>query len=138
MAKLTLGWRLGLSFGALLVLMCALGGLAVWRMNLAAMSAADVSEERTPEVTTAHYVNTTAWETRYYIRYYALTGDEATLRKGRKMLAEVKEHLKAADELAKKFPDHLTALRQGAVDARNKIAEFEGTGGRGGDRTQEP
>ena len=124
MQNLTLGWRLGLSFGALILLMGVLGGLAVWRINLAVKNAADVSAKRGPEVRVAHDVNTTAWETRFNIRGYDLSGDAEYLRKGRKALAEVKEHLKAADDLAAKFPD-LVALDKGEQEARDKTTEYE-------------
>jgi methyl-accepting chemotaxis protein len=124
MKKLTLGWRLGLSFGALILLMGVLGGLAVWRINLAATSAADVSTKRAPEVQVAHDVNTTAWETRYNIRQFDLTGDEEFLRKGRRTLTTLKGHLKAADDLAAKFPD-LVALDKGEMEAMEKTTEYE-------------
>lgn len=124
MQKLTLGLRLGLAFGVLIVLICALGGLTIWRVNLAAASAAQVSEKDSPEVVVAHYVNIDAWETRFNIRQFCLTGDAEYLRKGRKALAEVYTHLKDADDLAKKYPD-LVNLRQGAIEAREKTAEYE-------------
>lgn len=124
MRKLTLGWRLGLSFGVLILLTCLLGGLAVWRINLAATSATDVSTKRAPEVQVAHIVDTTAWETRFNIRSYASTGEAEYLRKGRRTLATLKEHLKAADDLATKFPD-LVALDKGEAEALDKTTEYE-------------
>lgn len=124
MQKLTLGSRLGLAFGALIALMCVLGGLAVWRINLAVSLANDVSAKHAPEVLVAHDVVTSAWETRFAVRDYSLTGDADALRRGRKGLVQVGEHLKAADDLAKRHPD-LTVLRQGAATAATKTAEFE-------------
>ena len=124
MRNMTLGARLGLSFGALILLMCVLGGLAVWRMNLAAVSSADLAAMRIPEVEIAHRVDAVVWEMIYSIRTYALSGDEQSLRKGRKKLAEVKEHLKVAEDLAKKYPC-LVALRRGELQARDKVAEYE-------------
>ena len=129
MKKLTLGKRLGLAFGMLIVLMCVLGGLAVWRMNLAAVSLADVSEdlsaEFVPEVLVAQKLAIGAWAARFNIRNYALTGDEGFLLKGRKGTAALKDELKAADELAKTYPD-LVALRQCAVEARAALDPWEG------------
>ena len=125
MRNLTLGWRLGLSFGALILLMGVLGSLAVWRMHLAATVSTDLSAKYVPEVHVAQDVALGAWAASFNIRSYALTGDENFLRKGRKGIADLKEHLKAADELANKFPD-LVALRQGAIDAKAAVGTFEG------------
>ena len=124
MQKTTLSWRLGLAFGALILLMSVLGGLAVGRMSLATSSATDVSTKHVPVVDIASNVNTTAWETRYSMRNYALTGDPEWLRSGRKMLAQVYTWLTEADNLVRKYPD-LVALSQGAIEARKKTAEFE-------------
>jgi len=124
MRKMTLGWRLGLAFGALILLMCMLGGLAVMRMSLATASTTRVSAMRVPVVDVAYRLDTTAWKTRFYITEYALTGDPETLKVGRKALAEVYGWLSEADNLVKKYPE-LVALRQGAIEGRKKVAEFE-------------
>ena len=116
MKTLTLGWRLGLAFGALILLMGVLGGIAVWRMNLAVRGSSDVSAKFVPEVHVAQEVVVCTWETRFNIRNYTLTGDEDSLLKGRRGIADLKEQLKVANDLAKTFPD-LVILRQGAVDA---------------------
>ena len=124
MKKLTLGARLGLSFGALIVLISVFGGLAIWRIKLAAGLADHVAIERAPEVRAAYDVHDAAWKTRFYVRSYALTGNEDYLRKARPRLATLKERLKAADDLAAKFPD-LTALDKGEMEAMEKTLEFE-------------
>lgn len=124
MQKLTLGLRIGMAFGVLILLMCVLGGLTVWRLNLASTSALEVSSKHAPEVQIAHAVNVVAWETIYDIRSYSSGGDEAFLNKGRKKIAEIKERLKDAESLAEKFSD-LVTLRKGAIQAGDKVAEYE-------------
>lgn len=124
MRKLTLGWRLGLSFGALILLMGVLGGIAIWRISLAVAGAVDVSTKHVPEIEIAHCVITDSLDTRFEIRSYSLTGDEDSLRNGRKKIAAIREHLKAAGELAKRYPD-LAALRQGAIDAGAALDTWE-------------
>jgi hypothetical protein len=111
MRKMTLSWRLALAFGALILLMCVLGGLAVARMGLATSSATVVSSEHVLVVDIASNVNTTAWQTRYYIRQYALIGDPENLRTGRKMLAQVYAGLTEADDLARSIPTLLCCAR---------------------------
>ncbi len=125
MKKMTLGRRLGLAFGVLIVLMSALGGLAVWRMKLAAGASTGLAAKFVPQVRVAQQVATGAWATRFNIRSYTLTGDEDFLREGRKGISELKDALKAADDLANTYPD-LVALRQGAVDARAALQTWEG------------
>ncbi|MFZ4394376.1 MAG: HAMP domain-containing methyl-accepting chemotaxis protein [Kiritimatiellia bacterium] len=124
MNKLTLGRRLGLAFGTLIVLMGVLGGLAVWRMKLAAEASTGLASKFVPEVRIAQQVAIGTWATRFNIRNYTLTGDEDFLRQGRKGISELKDALKAADDLAQKYPD-LVVLRQGAVDARTALQTWE-------------
>ncbi len=124
MQKMTLGRRLGLAFGALIVLMCVLGGLAVWRMRLAAVSSMEFSAKFIPEVIVAQRVALGTWDTRFNIRNYALTGDEGFLRKGRKGIATLKDDLKTAEALAQQYPD-LLALRQGVREARAALDTWE-------------
>jgi hypothetical protein len=124
MHRMTLSWRLGLAFGALILLMSVLGGLAVARISMATSSATAVSSEHVLVVDIASSVHSGAWETRYYMRNYSLTGDAEWLRTGRKSLAQLYERLTEADNLAKEYPD-LVALRQGAIEARKKTVEFE-------------
>jgi hypothetical protein len=124
MKKLTLGGRLGLSFGALILLMALLGGLAVWRINIAVRNAASVATIHTPEVRAAHNAHVAAWKTLHHIPSYALTGEAEYLRKGRQALVLLKADLTTAEELAARFPE-LVDLRIGEIAARTKVADFE-------------
>jgi methyl-accepting chemotaxis protein len=124
MQKLTLGSRLGLAFGALIVLMCGLGGLAVWRISLAVRLAANVATKHAPEVRVANHVDISAWRVLHDIPNYALTGREEFLRKGRQALVTLKDDLKAANDLSAKFPD-LVDLDKGETEAQAKTTEFE-------------
>lgn len=124
MKKMTLGWRLGASFGALILLTGVLGGIALWRNHDAVVSATEVATKRGPEVQVSQVVSMAAWETRFNIRGYALSGDEEFLRAGRRALATLKGHLKAVDDLAIRFPD-LTALKKGGVEASDKTTDYE-------------
>jgi methyl-accepting chemotaxis protein len=124
MQKLTLGRRLGLAFGALIALTCLLGGIAVWRINLAVASATDVSVKRVPEVQAATLVAVMAWETRASMLSWEMVHEDEVLRKGRRTLAILKEHLKAASDLAATHPD-LVILKAGEAEASKKAAEYE-------------
>ena len=124
MKTLTLGLRLGLSFGALILLIGVFGGLAVWRINLAATIAMDLAIKRAPEVAVANNVQKDTWETRFNMRQFFITGNTEYLRKGRKALSQVKEDLKTADELVKTHRD-MTALSQAATLFRDKMSDFE-------------
>ena len=124
MNKMTLGWRLGVSFGALLLLIGVLGSIAVWRINLAAASARNVATKRGPEVQVSSAVAAVAWDARFNIRSYSLSGDEENLRSGRRLLASLKDQLKTAAALTEKFPD-LVALKTGQIEFGDKTAELE-------------
>ena len=124
MNKMTLGWKLGVSFGALLLLIGVLGSIAVWRINLAAASASNVATKRGPEVQVSSAVAAVAWDARFNIRSYSLNGDEENLRSGRRLLTTLKDKLKAAADLTEKIPE-LVALKAGQIDAGDKTAELE-------------
>lgn len=124
MNKMTLGWRLGVSFGALLLLIGVLGSIAVWRINLAAASARNLAAKRGPEVQVSSAVAAVAWDARFNIRSYSLSGDEENLRSGRRLLTSLKDQLKTAAALTEKFPD-LVGLKAGHVEAGDKTAELE-------------
>lgn len=113
-----------MAFGALILLVGLLGGLAIWRITLATSAATEVSEKRAPEVGVANDLVIAAWDTRYEIRQYLLLGDADSLRKGRKVLAKVKEHLITAGELVKKHTD-MVALNQAQTLIRDRVADFE-------------
>ncbi|MEI6179082.1 MAG: hypothetical protein WCS43_19480, partial [Verrucomicrobiota bacterium] len=124
MRNMTLGWRLGASFGVLILLIGVVGGIAIYRINLTAASASNVSTKRGPEVQVSNMVKAVAWETRFNIHGYSLSGNAENLRTGRRMLATLKDHLKTARELADRFPD-LDALKKGEMEASDKTAAYE-------------
>jgi methyl-accepting chemotaxis protein len=124
MKKMTLGWRLGTSFGGLILLIGVLGGIAAWGIYLASASATDVSIKHAPEVRVAQMMSEAAWQTRFNILGYSLSGNEEQLRTGRSMLVTLNEHLKAAGELAAKYPD-LAALQKGKREADEKTADYK-------------
>jgi len=124
MNKLTLGWRLGVSLGALLLLIGVLGSIAVWRINLAAASARNMATKRGLEVQVSSAVAAVAWDARFNIRSYSLSGDEENLHCSRRLLSSLKDQLKTAAALTDKFPD-LVSLKAGQVEASDKTAELE-------------
>jgi methyl-accepting chemotaxis protein len=124
MQKLTLSRRLGWAFGVLIALMCVLGGIAVWRINLAVSTATDVSVKRVPEVQAATIVAATAWETRASMLSWETIHDDEVLRKGRQTLATLKGHLKTASDLAATHSD-LVILKAGEAAASKKAADYE-------------
>ena len=124
MQKLTLSWRLGLAFGVMLVLTGVIGGLAVWRMHMAKSTATDMDTKQVPKVRLSQSMISDTQEARFWIRNYALTGEEVFLSTGRKRIAALREELKAAGDLASKYPD-LVVLARGTEAAQASVDEWE-------------
>ena len=125
MKKFTLSGKLGIGFGAMILLITVLGGLAIWRITLAVASATNVATSHAPEVKAAYNVHDAAWKTRFFVRSYALTGNPKFLSQARERLSVLKDHLTAAATLAESSPD-LVELTKGEEEASLKTTEFEG------------
>jgi methyl-accepting chemotaxis protein len=118
-----LGAKIGSGFGALIVIACALGGLAVWSMNSVKSTTVNLAEAKIPTVTVANEIERDAAETMYNMRGYGYTEDENFLSLSKKSLAEVKEDLKKAKEHAAKTGEKV--LADNAVKAETKVQEYE-------------
>ena len=89
----TIGKRINLGFGTLILITLLLGTLAVWRMWAVKGQATLLVTENVPEVGVANNVERAALLTMYDIRAYGYTEEATFLTQGRQSLAEVKKHL---------------------------------------------
>ncbi len=124
MKDLKLNMKIGLGFGILIAIACALGGLAVWNMNRVAEQSEMLSDEYVPEVEVANEVERFSLLTMYAMRGYGLSQNQRYLDEGRRNLQEVKENLKEAENLAARSP-HLVRLREAVKTVQAQVAEYE-------------
>jgi methyl-accepting chemotaxis protein len=120
----TIGKRIVIGFGSLILITLLLGSLAIWRMAEVKGQTTTLEKETVPEVTVANNVERASLLTMYDIRGYGYTEEAKFLTDGRASLAEVKKHLGEAKALAAKSPN-LSRLKAAAERAEIKALEYE-------------
>ena len=122
MKTITLGKKIGLGFGSLILIATLLGGLALINMRLVSGQAQKLSTQFVPESQIAGEFNSALATAQLAVRSYGLTADENYLEAGRKGLAEVHVHLAAAQKLSDenadlvKLKDHLGQITPALKD----------------------
>jgi methyl-accepting chemotaxis protein len=117
-----LGVKLALGFAVVLLLVIALGLLAIFKMNAVSSEAARLKNQAVPSVEVANDVERQALLTMYNLRGYVQTGDEKYLKSGCEYLDKVDENLKQALTLAKE--QKLDKLDAAATEASKNVAEY--------------
>jgi len=121
--SMKLGTKIGVGFGALILIAVSLGSVAVWRMWAVKTVATTLADATAPTVKIATSVERDSLNTMYDARGYAYTEDTAFLDKAQARLEEVKKDLKEAKDHAAKFG--IAVLKQNAEAAEAKALEYE-------------
>lgn len=124
MKNLKLSQKIGGGFAALLLIACALGGLAIWNMQRVQTASNELSAEYVPEVDLSIRLQRATSETMYNMRGYALSEEQAYLDAGLKNLEEVNADLKEARTLAEKSP-HLVTLKESMNKLETLLSKYE-------------
>ncbi|HPF34879.1 MAG TPA: methyl-accepting chemotaxis protein [Candidatus Krumholzibacteria bacterium] len=109
MNNLTLGKKIGLGFGILVLISAILGGMSVWRMRQAEAGSKLLAQEYVPEMAVSAQVRGAANRVMYAMRGYGFTEDERFLAEAREELVALETGLNAAEELRGKA-GHLAKL----------------------------
>ncbi|WP_043600662.1 methyl-accepting chemotaxis protein [Solidesulfovibrio magneticus] len=123
MKNIRLGIKIGGGFGALILIACLLGGLAVVAMSKVEQGATRLAQEYVPEVAVANDVERDSMMTMYAMRGYALSEDEKFLETAKKEFANVNAQLAKAKAHSDKFPK-LTKLKEDVAKAQGKVDEY--------------
>ncbi|MFP5240666.1 MAG: MCP four helix bundle domain-containing protein, partial [Acidobacteriota bacterium] len=123
MKNLKLGMKIGMGFGILLLIACALGGMAMMNMLSVGAQADRLAQEIAPEVAIANQVERNALNTVLNVRAFGYTSDAKFKDAGLKYLAEVEKYLKDARDLAQKHPG-LVKLREASDKTTATVAEW--------------
>jgi methyl-accepting chemotaxis protein len=121
--NLRLGAKLGLGFGILLFILCALGATSFIAMNDAKTGSDKLDRMYVPEVGAAMKVQQSALTTMYAMRGFALSEDPVYWAQGTRLLGELRTALAEAQDLSAKYPQ-LTVLRANVGGAVAKVEEY--------------
>jgi methyl-accepting chemotaxis protein len=124
MKNLKLALKIGLGFGLLIVIACALGGMAVVKMGGVQKESTSLAKEYVPEVDIANRIERNSLLTMYAMRGYALSENETYLDNGMQSLAKVQEGIEAAKAHAEKYPA-LVKLAEKVEIADQKVDRYE-------------
>jgi methyl-accepting chemotaxis protein len=121
---MTLGTKIGMGFGLLILIAMILGGIAVWNMKNVGKESNKLATEYAPEVELANEIERNALLTMYAMRGYAFTDEQNYLTTGEKRLSETKKTLDEIKALADRSPD-LVKLRSAVPEAQKGVALYE-------------
>ena len=124
MQHIKLSIKIGFGFAALLLVVCALGAMAIINMDKVSTSAEEVSSEYVPQVTCINQIERHVLLLMYAMRGFSMAQDQSYRDKALTELSAVKENLRLADELAQKHPEH-TDFQNNLLEMRKQLAEYE-------------
>jgi methyl-accepting chemotaxis protein len=128
-----LSTKIGVGFGALIIIACALGGLAVWNMWSVSTQSTMLAEEYAPEVVVANELERTVLTAIYEMRGYGFTEEDKFLKAGREQMKTLGTHIASAEDLAAKaknlvkLKDQVTEVKSNANDYSALIDETAAT-----------
>jgi methyl-accepting chemotaxis protein len=122
--NMKLGTKIITGFALLIVIACALGGVAVWEMRGIQTETTILAKEFVPEVKVANNLERFSLKTMYAMRGYAYTSEDAFLKDGRANLAEAKRYIKEAKDLSDRSP-HLAKLKGAVEKVEAQVLEYE-------------
>jgi methyl-accepting chemotaxis protein len=123
MKDLKLGTKIAVGFAFLIIIACALGGLAVYSMKNVEGESIHLAKEYVPEVAIANAMERASLMTMFEIRGYSLTAEQAFLDRGKKHLDDARKQLKAAGDHADKY-SALVKLRENVNLAKKEVHEY--------------
>jgi methyl-accepting chemotaxis protein len=124
MKNMKLGTKIAVGFGALILIACVLGAMAVWNMKAVEGDSRMLAVEYMPEVKINGDIRGNSLMTMYNMRGYAFTQEKQYLDEGKKYLGEVKKNLDEAKKLAARSP-HLVKLNEAVGQMEAKVKEYE-------------
>jgi methyl-accepting chemotaxis protein len=122
--KFGLGKRIGVGFGILIVIILALGAVAIWNMVIVKDQSEIMEEEYVPEMKNANAVDSSLRWAMYEMRAYGFTEEGKYLEKGRGHMTALKEEITGAKDLVSRSP-HLVQLGAAIQNIESGVNEFE-------------
>ena len=117
------GLKVGLGFGVLIMIACALGAVGIIGMNVAENGAVRLAEEYIPEMDVANTLERHVQSAMYAMRGYSLSQEPRFLDEARKVFDSVRAALLAAEKHAEKYP-RLVKLKEDCARAQAKFKDY--------------
>ena len=122
--NLKLGTKLGAGFGILILIAMILGAIAVVKMKGVEGDSNKLSQEYVPESDLASQLERQVSATMYAIRGFGLTGEKKYFDDGMAAMAQVKDTIEKAENLAAKAK-HLVKLKGALDEIKQAMAEYQ-------------
>ncbi len=122
--NMTVGIRIALGFGLLILIAMALGGVAFWHMEHVAVESTQVAQDYVPQVKTFTEIESNSLQAMSSMRAFILSADEAHRNQGLKAIENVKKLFQQAKDLAQRS-QALSRLRGQIDQAVAKLAQYE-------------
>ena len=122
--NLRIGLKMALGFGLVILLVAAVGGIAIVNMEQIKSESLRLKDEYVPEVAIANNVERSSLLTMYAMRGYSLNFSEEFRATGTKELTNVFSFLTEAEAHVEKFP-RLTVLKEGVAAAREEALLYQ-------------
>ena len=122
--NMKLSAKMAVGFGALIILMCALGGMAVQNMYRATSNSAILSDEYVPEVAVSIDIERNSHKTMYNMRGYGMAEAPKFLELANKSVEEIEKYLASAKELSVRATN-LLALKGAIQEIEDGLTKYK-------------
>ena len=128
MKNLKLGLKMGIGFGIVILLVLAIGGLAVLNMLQIQQQSNRLNDEYVPEVDLANNIERNSLQVMYNMRGYSLNFNRDFYELGQEYMAALNDYLGQAEQLAADYPG-LVQLKEDVKVAKNNVALYDSLAG---------
>ncbi|EFL49515.1 methyl-accepting chemotaxis sensory transducer [Solidesulfovibrio fructosivorans JJ]] len=125
MKNMRLGLKIGIGFGCLILIACALGLLGVFNMYSVEKTSETLSSQYIPETGIANEIERTSLLTMYAMRGYSLSMERTYREQAQKESENVRQALAKAHELSTKYPG-LVRLKADLPKVQNEVDAYNG------------
>ncbi len=124
MKTMTLGKKIALGFGTLILIIAILGGLATFNMKSVQVASEKLAKEYVTEAQIGEALGTAVWGGQFAVRGYAFTGNNSYLEEARATLQSAQKQAEAAQKLSDQYPE-LVKLRESIQDLAPSLKTYE-------------
>ena len=122
--NMKIGAKMGFGFGLVILLVVAVGGIAILNLITIQTESTRLRDEYVPEVDISNEIERSSLLTMYALRGYNFSFENNYLADGEKYMKAVLDNLALAQDHAEKYPK-LAALKEGAANALTAATTYD-------------